>query len=690
MKKIVKSHYIVYIIVGIILIAGLGTGIYFYIHNKASKPNDTPTECKENQTVCRDDKGQSVCCDHGCCKTGEGLGIGVCLNEDQQCINNKPCDNKLVCKHANTDKTICCTNDKPNCNTASGTCNNCTETSPACEGEYGKAPTCCTSDKCYDVKEDKNNNPCVCCNGVQGMGGACCSKNRCLCPGEYYGRKDISGKTPNTRTRKPDGTCALKGKPKCITPDDIKSGDLANVAIDDIGEICDINKIYYKSSTKQWLCCNNTIYWDSTKKSLQCCSEPNAKVGNSSICYSDEQRSNISQDSPLYGMCSGIDDSSLQVNVCVNTTNFNASTFSKPSDDNICASSQETVVKLPYYQLINQPGIISYTDKDGKPQKNYPQTLSKTSITNINQLNTFTGQKCSKNLDCSNKTSGGCVDKKGNHVIVNGKQITNCDVTKGQYPSGECGTGCPINDPTTICGQGEICYTYESKKSDGNTYTSGFCGIPSKNCQQKEDSIQEPPHLQTVNADNQNLYYKTPEECQEFCENKRHGYCLTDSDNKSYCYLPTCTDGKSNYIIQGAAGMTSKNTINFAKGSTCSMPDCMLLQNKQHVKDISYDASNNICTANFDCSSMLVENTELPDTYMYGVNAVNKGFKGEQLYTPSGTLFKYGEYTPYGPYSLMADSDKSCDNNDQLPTGKYCTNGNTCNNGTCSPSAGIF
>ena len=701
MKKIVKSHHIVYIILGIILIAGVGTGVYFYVHNESTKPNITPTECKKGQTVCRDAQGQSTCCDHGCCKTGEGEGIGVCLNEDQKCVNNKPCDGPLVCKQDNSDNTICCDKDKPNCNKASGTCNNCTPASPECGGQESLAPTCCTTDKCYDDQEiDKtSDNPCVCCNGnvdgVQGMGGNCCSKNRCLCPGEYYGRKDVSGASSNIRTRKSDGTCALKGKPQCIKSEEKGIKELTDIAIDDSGEICNKNNIYFNSSTKQWLCCNNIIYWDSNKKSLQCCSDPNAKVGTSSICYSDPNYTGIDTDSPLYGMCSGIDDSHLNVDVCVNTKNFRKSTFSKPANDN-CSKTGETIVSLPYYEIINQPGIISYVDKDHNQQTIFPQTLNQKQIKNIKDLNTFTAKKCSQDADCSNKKSSGCVDKNGQPIYdKNGKQITNCDVTNGQYPQGECGTGCPADSPTTICGEGEICYTYDGKNSDGNQYTSGFCGkLPSTTCQQKPESQQMPEHLQTMDDIGNNLlHYKTLAHCQNFCETKRNGYCLGDANDKYYCHLPTCTDGKANYIVQGAANMTSTNTITFdSPPGTCSMTDCMLLQNKQHVKDISYDTNESgaTCTANFDCSAMLVDKPDVENTWIYGANAEKSGFTGELLYYPSGKQYKFRGATPFGPYTNTSMSTVNCNNDNDDPVGKYCINGNTCNNGTCSPPAGIF
>ena len=166
-----------------------------------------------------------------------------------------------------------------------------------------------------------------------------------------------------------------------------------------------------------------------------------------------------------------------------------------------------------------------------------------------------------------------------------------------------------------------------------------------------------PEHLQTMDATGSMLlHYENQQNCQKFCETKRGGYCLAGGDEKYYCHLPTCTDGKANYIVQGAANMTSKNIITFDKPTgttTCSMADCMLLQNKQHVKDISYDETEATCTANFDCSTMLVKDTEVQDTWLYGIKAENSGFKGEKLYDRSGLQYKFQNATPFGPYSFI-------------------------------------
>ena len=414
-KKImqnVKSYHFVYVILVILLIAGAGTGIYFYSKNKSASPHRAPTtQCESGKVECAKD-GSIVCCD-ACCG-------GVCLKKGFTCLDGIQCEDKMVCENPTTGKKICCTSESPNCNQTLGVCNACTTKNPQCEGSAEKNPICCglNGNDCYVNGEIKDTtNPCVCSGGDgDGMGGKCCSKNRSLCPGESYGQINIRDKDDKDhKTRDSSNKCLLGSKNKvCITPLEDGSTTVAveDIAIDDIGNQCHKNLIY-KSDSGKYLCCGTdgskgqpSLYLDSDN-TLKCCTG-NKIVGGESMCYSTNTFANMNNKSPLEGKCSGASsDTSKNVQVCVNLTDFKSSSLSTPP----CSNPEETPTDLPYYDLINQPGKISYQN-NGKDVTNCPSGLSGASDCNKN-LPVFLPGSCTSDTDCNNK-SNLCKDKEGN------------------------------------------------------------------------------------------------------------------------------------------------------------------------------------------------------------------------------------------------------------------------------------
>lgn len=683
-KKIiqnVKSYHFVYIILVILLIAGAGTGIFFYIKNKSTSPHRAPTsQCDSGKVECLKD-GSVVCCD-ACCG-------GVCLKKGFTCIDGIQCEDKMVCTNPTTGEKTCCTTESPNCNETLGVCNACTPINPQCEGTTdGKNPICCglNGNDCYVKDETKDTNPCVCSGGdADGMGGKCCSKNRSLCPGESYGQVNIRDKDDKDhKTRDSSNNCLLgpkNTKEVCITPLEDGSTTVAveDIAIDDIGNQCHKNLIY--KSDNQYLCCGTdgsegepSLYLDSDN-TLKCCAG-NKIVGGKSMCYTKSTFINMNN-SPLEGKCSGAsNDDSKNLQVCVNPTDFKSSTLSStPCKD------PEISVDLPYYDLINQPGKISYQN-NGKDITNCPSDLSGNSENGCNNLPVFASESCTSDTECNNK-SNLCKDREGNvHAAPCNPLAKN-----PTYKTGVCGIGCPADKPTTICndGDGEICYTYEAKNKDGTAYESGFCGLPPKSGQQTPTSMTTPEHLVTQSDSENILYYDTEDNCKKFC-GARFGYCdqvNVDGNTLFACKLPVCSAGNKNYIWDDkTVSLSGSNTITYTTGGT--MSHCMLDQNKQYIDRITFNESTGpnssaSCTGEFDCSTML---TVPNDVNKMGPTYVEKPvLTGETLYTSDGKPTSIIS----GPFTLK--SGHSCTSNG-LPNGIFCnTNDKSC----CgSAPAGIY
>jgi len=680
--KIVKPHHVIYIVLTVLLLAGASVGIYFYIKNKSSSPSHTQNECGAGEVECVHE-GNVTCCATECCG-------GICLTTDQTCVNNIPCDNNLVCKQTD-GSSICCTKDKPHCSPETKSCNACDSKNPPCEGSENKAPICCGKDaSCFLENETDENtkNTCVCSNGTtDGMSGKCCSKYRSLCPGESYGQNPLSSKT----TRDPKGQCAIKlngtpAKKRCVTLDTDVGGaqlkNITNAAYDDYGKVCHKNLIFTDHKGNK-ACCGGTLYYNG--QTIDCCTDDKIVGNENSKCYIKSEFTNLDENSPLQGMCSGISASSHNASVCVNLKNFNSSSFA--SATNKCPTG-ETPVTLPYYALINQPGKITYNSQDVQIS-NCPTSLR--SATNLNtaddctNLREFEALKCTSDTDCTNKTTT-CVKIEHGKAVPTTTTTCNPMANPPTYESGICGVGCPKNNPKTICEKDEICYSYEAKD-----YESGFCGIAPSGEQTPTPDI-SPPHLYTEDDNGNTLYYIDESACKQFCEGNgdikagRMGYCDAtnipngNGGNLYECKLPVCKPPSSDigYIVneKGIENLEGSNTITYKSGG--SMAQCMLDQNKEYVDAITYKKANNDgggeCIANFDCGSMLIPDG-ISITNTYAQASLPSTLTGEKLY--NAKVDQTG--LQRGPFSTTRFSSVSCaDVLKGADEKAFCINGQNC------------
>jgi hypothetical protein len=704
--KKTKLHKILKIIMWVLIVSGIGVGIYFFIKSLTKSQPIEPNPCGEGVA---ESCGSTPCCSKKSPKCCGGKcydpANNNCINETlcpkrQECGNpslpsrtKKRCDSSSGCvlKNDSYQKYTCCNTNVKGSSCIAGKCLSCgIQKVQACGGINGGSNPICCNDK---------NKP-YCCGEKDpgtGYGGDCCSKEACLCPGESYGQYSI------------DGTATRNGE-KCIDNSLSKCGigyvpdkDIRHIARDSNGMFCEIGKIYNDGDklkccddTTHTLCCeqgkkcggtcsittidnqydciNNSTAgkWTSTNFKNKSCCQKDGQCDVKSICYTNSTFKNINSSSTLKGKCSASNDNAAKGQYCIKEDDWESSTFKECSTTNKCDDDSELCTTI-YYDSVPINVCSGKCSNDSKLCNS--DTDCDTNITCIKTCPN--GKKCSDSIKCTGGKPRQCTDDNqcpGHGSISCINVYTNekspliggtCDYPKIKIGTNSCmNEGCPENNPVTYCGEGQHCNEMSWKDSTGTTHSSGFCSSESDQCSTKGEQLTPQP---LGYDDKDYIYYTTQEACDTNCL----GTCLnqTVGDDKTTiykCILNVCTDGETNYITNpdDTPGLYANSTITTTPDNKCSIGDCYLLQNKPHVKyiDPTFDTDGNLtgCVASFNCDNknednpdgMLLDSTDTDFPKVYKETPANPSYSGP--YSSSNTE------TNLGPATYLVNKYPTC------------------------------